>query len=230
MKRFAWWPLYIIFPAFGFGTPSKASSLLIEYFATITSDVQVGPILTSPLPANAVGTQLFIAEDFQPNPNPPVRADMFYTPFIAQATFFILPPSGSPPTCTGPVRADSPCNPYHVQPSTQSPQAYTLQPISAFYSPNSAGFTSTMLGGTDLISGLGTLDLSQAGTSFSADLSVIYPTATFSSRTLDFSVQVSYIQVSPVPLPPALPMFAAGLLAVSVFGFVTRKRDRFISA
>jgi hypothetical protein len=204
MRKHAW-RLLVIFLALGFSSSTRASSLLIGYFATVSSDVQVGPSLASTLPTNAVGAQLLIVEDFYSNPNPPVHADMLYSPFIAQATFFILSQGGP----------------------GMSPPAYTLQPYYAFYFPSPAGFTSSMMGATNFISGLGTLQLSQTGTNYSADLNVVGTGTNFSSRTLDFSVTfVDFKQVSPVPLPTALPMFASALMALGLFGVYARRGKR----
>jgi hypothetical protein len=46
-----------------------------------------------------------------------------------------------------------------------------------------------------------------------------------SGRTLDFNVTSETFPVSPVPLPPALPLFAAALLALGIFGYVRRAKD-----
>jgi hypothetical protein len=44
-------------------------------------------------------------------------------------------------------------------------------------------------------------------------------------RTLDFNVSSETFAVSAVPLPPALPLFAAALLALGIFGYVRRAKD-----
>ena len=44
-------------------------------------------------------------------------------------------------------------------------------------------------------------------------------------RTLDFNVSSETFAVSAVPLPPALPLFAAALLALGIFGYVRRTKD-----
>jgi hypothetical protein len=44
-------------------------------------------------------------------------------------------------------------------------------------------------------------------------------------RTLTFNVTSETFVVSPVPLPPALPMFAAALLALGIVSYVGRKRE-----
>ena len=60
-----------------------------------------------------------------------------------------------------------------------------------------------------------------------AGLSLFGPRATF--RTIDFNIASETLvlapasPVSPVPLPPALPMFAAALLALGIFGYVRRR-------
>jgi hypothetical protein len=46
-----------------------------------------------------------------------------------------------------------------------------------------------------------------------------------SGRTLDFTVTSETFAVSPVPLPPALPMFAAALLALGIVGYARRAKD-----
>jgi hypothetical protein len=47
------------------------------------------------------------------------------------------------------------------------------------------------------------------------------------TRTLDFNVSSETLPplLSPVPLPPALPLFAAALLALGIFGYVRRAKD-----
>jgi peptidoglycan/LPS O-acetylase OafA/YrhL len=44
-------------------------------------------------------------------------------------------------------------------------------------------------------------------------------------RTLDFKVSSESLAVSPVPLSPALPLFAAALLALGIVGYVRRAKD-----
>jgi hypothetical protein len=44
-------------------------------------------------------------------------------------------------------------------------------------------------------------------------------------RTLDFNVTSETFAVSPVPLPPALPLFAFALLALGIVGYVRRSKD-----
>jgi hypothetical protein len=44
------------------------------------------------------------------------------------------------------------------------------------------------------------------------------------TRTIDFNPTSETLSVSPVPLPPALPMFAAALLALGLVGYLTRNR------
>jgi hypothetical protein len=43
-------------------------------------------------------------------------------------------------------------------------------------------------------------------------------------RTLDFNVSSETFAVSPVPLPPALPLFAAALLALGIAGYLRRAK------
>jgi hypothetical protein len=62
-----------------------------------------------------------------------------------------------------------------------------------------------------------------------AGLSLFGPRATF--RTIDFNIASETLvlapasPVSPVPLPPALPMFAFALLALGISGYVRRAKD-----
>ncbi|SRR5260370_22787460 len=44
------------------------------------------------------------------------------------------------------------------------------------------------------------------------------------SRTLTFSIAQRDIVVSPVPLPPALPMFATALLKLAIVGYARRTK------
>jgi hypothetical protein len=45
------------------------------------------------------------------------------------------------------------------------------------------------------------------------------------TRNLDFNITSETLVLSPVPLPPALPLFAAALLALGIFGYVRRAKD-----
>jgi hypothetical protein len=64
------------------------------------------------------------------------------------------------------------------------------------------------------------LFLSQTGSQFQGSLELGSAGSDGSGRTLTLDVT----SVSVVPLPPALPMFVSGLLALRLFGFVARKK------
>jgi hypothetical protein len=129
----------------------------------------------------------------------------------------------------GPGGADNPI-------FTPSPGAYILDftAVSATFNPTLGTVSGTQYGSA--FGAPAIFNLTETGSNFSGSF-------TFNNGSAPSSVQfvtspgfaVDYFStcvadcVSTVPLPPALPMFATGLLALVVFGFVTRKRSRLAS-
>jgi hypothetical protein len=178
-----------------FTSPAHAASVFAEYFAHVISDVSSGsPPFSTVLPQNAVGTTFLISETFVPNPIH--RAD---APSSGTADFLIL----NDPTHT----------------------TYTQAGAFATFSTTPTGFSWEMVGGTTLANSAGDLRFSQDGSNYTGSL-FLFPIFVNSnySRTLTFGIAQSDIVVSPVPLPPALPLFAAALLALGIFGYARRTK------
>jgi hypothetical protein len=76
--------------------------------------------------------------------------------------------------------------------------------------------------------GFGSFSLSQSGSNLDGSLILTDGSATRTIQFVassDFDVVSLSPAVSAVPLPPALRMFASGLLALGLFGFVRRKKS-----
>jgi len=179
-----------------FTSPAHAASIFAEYYAHVISDVSYGsPPFSTVLPQNAVGTTFLISEIFVPNPIH--RAD---APSSGEADFLIL---GDPTHTT-----------------------YTATGADANFYITPTGFSWTQIGGTTLAnSAAAELSFSQDGSNYTGSLLLFPLDEAPISRTLTFSIAQSDIVVSPIPLPPALPLFAAALLALGIFGYVRRAKD-----
>ena len=121
----------------------------------------------------------------------------------------------------GPGGADNPIYTYTVSPGgsifsfTPGYATLNLTPGSIFVSQQGSAF------GT-----VATLNLTQNGSGYNGSLnfaglgSVQFKTSEFGNT------DYSSFAVSPAPLPPALPMFAAALLALGLFGVYARRGKR----
>jgi hypothetical protein len=178
-----------------FASPAHAASLFAEYFAHVISDVSSGPPpFSTVLPQNAVGTTFLISEIFVPNPIH--RAD---APSSGEADFLIL---GDPTHTT-----------------------YTATGADANFYITPTGFSWTQIGGTTLANSAAEVSFSQDGSNYTGSL-FLFPLfdRPYYSRTLTFSIAQRDIVVSPVPLPPALPMFATALLMLAIVGYARRTK------
>jgi hypothetical protein len=195
MRKFIW--LLAVCGGIAFASPAHAASVFAEYFAHVISDVSYGsPPFSTVLPQNAVGTTFFISEIFVPNPIH--RAD---APSSGEADFLIL----NDPTHT----------------------TYTATGATANFYITPTGFSWDQIGGTTLAnSAAAELSFSQDGSNYTGSL-LLFPAfePPIYSRTLTFSIAQRDIVVSPIPLPPALPLFAAALLALGIVGYVRRNKD-----
>jgi hypothetical protein len=63
------------------------------------------------------------------------------------------------------------------------------------------------------------------GDSLIAQISVVSINQADDAGPLNLTLQPTSASVSPVPLPPALPMFASALLALGLAAYVRRKRE-----
>jgi hypothetical protein len=96
------------------------------------------------------------------------------------------------------------------------------------FTPTPGGFSSEVGSkGTGLAGGFAFLDFSATFTQNGvvADASLRAVDLGPFGRTLDFKVSSESLAVSPVPLSPALPLFAAALLALGIVGYVRRAKD-----
>jgi hypothetical protein len=103
---------------------------------------------------------------------------------------------------------------------------YTAAGAASFFYTTPTGFSWTQIGGTTLAnSTLAELSFSKIGSNYTGSLLLFPLDEAPISRTLTFSIAQSDIVVSPIPLPPALPLFAAALLALGIVGYARRAID-----
>jgi hypothetical protein len=176
-----------------FASPASAYSVFFEYFATVTSDVHSG----SPPFSYTVLPENAVGTTFfiaeNFESNPIQRADM---PAFFATAYFVMVPSYT---------------------------LYTQQSVQAYYGPTLDGFTSTIIGSSDLAASLAWLTFSNEGSNYAGNL---FLTTQSYNRTLTFDIPASsVVAVGVVPLPPALPLFAFALLALGIFGYVRRAND-----
>jgi hypothetical protein len=186
-------------------SPAKSASYFVDFTGIITSDIttSTSPYTSSALPANLLGQTISGVEIFTDNSSSPITGATFQ--------------GAVQPGDTASVTLELLNNPNVF--SIGSAAYATLDPT---------GFSSSLLvnlPGADQTQNTGVmLSLAESlgqgsiglGSSGSAGLG-----RTISFELTAFSASGS---VSAVPLPPAFPMFATGLLALGVFGFVTRKK------
>jgi hypothetical protein len=212
MRKFVW--LLAMFAGVAVASPAHAASIFFSYFGYVSSDVSsappvVGPFM-GPLPFgqisqnNLTGQAFSISETFNLS-NANAFLDGTYIGYLG----------GGPP-------------------SWFASAEITVAGVSASLAGNFGGFTPTLGGFSSEVGTRGngnfafsSLDYSSTftpnGTNVDASLVVGSEGLVF-RRTLDFNVTSESFAVSPVPLPPALPMFASALLALGIFGFCTKRK------
>jgi hypothetical protein len=102
---------------------------------------------------------------------------------------------------------------------------YTATGADANFYITPTGFSWTQIGGTTLANSAAEVSFSQDGSNYTGSL-FLFPLfdRPYYSRTLTFSIAQRDIVVSPVPLPPALPMFATALLMLAIVGYARRTK------
>jgi hypothetical protein len=193
--------------------PAFAASVVdFSYTGTVSSDVSYNLIFPSPsysyplvFGPNLTGKPVFVSETFNLQ-----NADLIY-----QGSYFgnnFLANFASAEITIGNISA---------------PVNNQFNGFGSF-TPTPGGFSSEVGSkGTGLAGGFAFLDFSatftQSGVVADASLRAV-DLGPF-GRTLDFKVSSESLAVSPVPLPPALPLFAAALLALGIVGYVRRAKD-----
>jgi hypothetical protein len=187
--------LFAVCGGIAFASPAHAASIFAEYFAHVISDVSSGPP-----PISTVFPQNAVGTTFLISETfvPSLHHDL---PSTGEADFLIL---GDPTHTT-----------------------YTATGAASFFYPTPTGYSWTQIGGTTLAnSAVAELSFSKDGSDYTGSL-LLFPLVEppFHSRTLTFSIAQPEIVVSPVPLPPALPLFATALLALGIVGYARRAID-----
>jgi hypothetical protein len=193
---------------------AKASSIVFDFSGLVSSDVYTSSVSGPPysgyypstIPANAVGQPFSGVASFYD-----VNAVA-----ITSNTFTGLLQPGQTALATLTFQGTS------GRFSLSSNAFPNNNPQDANLAFNSNGFTSSIyafFNEADRTSN-DALFLSQTGSQFQGSLELGSAGSDGSGRTLTLDVT----SVSVVPLPPALPMFVSGLLALRLFGFVARKK------
>lgn len=194
---------------------ATASSIVFDFSGLVSSDVYTSPVPGPPnsgyypstIPANAVGQPFSGAASFSD-----VNAVA-----ITSNTFTGLLQPGQTALATLIFQGTS--GPFNLS-SNLFPNS---NPQEANLSYNSNGFTSSIYAYYNEADRAqnDALFLSQTGSLFQGSLELGSAGSTGFGRTLTLDVT----SVSVVPLPPALPMFVSGLLALGLFGFLTRRKS-----
>ena len=190
--------------------PAFAASIIDVLFSgTVASDTSFGPPLPLVFGQNLTGKPVHVSESFN----------------LANAIFTFFPNS-------------------YVGGSNFASAELTIGNVSASFQQN-AGYFSLALGGFEagvftkgpsniqlgggIETGLNfsnTFDTIQNGFVANGSLFLLNPP---SIRNINFNITSETLALppvlSPVPLPPALPLFAAALLALGIFGYVRRAKD-----
>jgi hypothetical protein len=205
--------LSAILAAVAIASPAHASSIVFSYSGYVSSDVLAWPTGPhfGPIPIylpfgsdNLTGQAFSITETFN-------LTNAFFSggSYFAGGNTF---PFGSAQITIAGVS-----EPY-------------IAPLGGF-TPTPGGFYSSLAtrGAIGSIYPFSHLDYSSTftpnGTVVNASLNVSDDQSFLWSRTLDFKVTSETFAVSPVPLPPALPLFVVALLALGIFGYVRRAKD-----
>jgi hypothetical protein len=192
--------------------PANASSIVFDYSGYIASDVTYNPPAPNYILSNVFGNQLLTG-----------------TSFSVSETFNL-------------TNATSVSNGTYIGELGDSPNfasaQITIGNISIALLGNYGDFTPTLGGFTS--------DIGEKGYAVGTPVMILDYSSNFTAdgfqlqgnllagqpgglaRSLIFDVTSETL--NPVPLTPALPMFASGLLALGIFGFVTRRRPTRIAA
>jgi hypothetical protein len=195
--------------------PAFAMSINFSYIGTVSSDVSYNLIFPSPsysyplvFGQNLTGKSVFVSETFNLQ-----NADL-----ISQGSY-IGSLGGFPGNFASAEITIG---------NVSAPLQGAVGGAYGSFTPTLGGFSSEASSKAGLVSGgFAFLDYSstftQNGVVADASLRAVGP-GPF-GRTLDFNVSSETFAVSAVPLPPALPLFAAALLVLGIIGYVRRAKD-----
>jgi hypothetical protein len=122
----------------------------------------------------------------------------------------------------GPGGADNPIYAYTVSPGAS---VFSFTPSYAILNPTAGSIFASQQGSA--FGTVVTLDLTQNGSNFNGSFNFAgFGSVQFTTSSEFANSDYSSFAVSPVPLPPALPMFASALLALGIFGVFARRQKR----